>query len=53
MANKVSEDEPIVLIGHSYGCPTVLQAYFKLEKSIRKRVTHIILLDPSLFPLTD
>lgn len=49
----MGEKEEIVLIGHSYGCSTVLQAYHSMPLSIRKRVSHIILLDPWLFPLTD
>lgn len=40
-------------MGHSYGCSTVLRAYHDMHLSIRKRVTHIVLLDPWLFPLTD
>ena len=41
----------IVLIGHSYGCATVLQAYHMLESSLKSKITHIVLLDPWLFPL--
>ena len=40
-------------MGHSYGCSTILQAYSLMPLSVRKRVSHIILLDPWLFPLPD
>lgn len=40
-------------MGHSYGCATILQAYHDMHLSIRKRVSHIVLLDPWLFPLPD
>lgn len=52
MANRVAENEEIILMGHSYGGATVLQAYNSMQLSIRKRVSKIILLDPWLFPLT-
>lgn len=40
-------------MGHSYGSATVLQAYYMLDEVLKAKVTHIILLDPWLFPLTD
>lgn len=46
-------NDKIVLMGHSYGSATVLQAYFMLESEIKSKVTHLILLDPWLFPLPD
>lgn len=53
MANKVPENDQIVLMGHSYGGATVLQAYNSMQPSIRKRVSKIILIDPWLFPLPE
>ena len=52
MASKVSQEQQLILMGHSYGCATILQAYNMMPLSIRKRVSKIILLDPWLFPLT-
>lgn len=52
MASKVPENEQIVLMGHSYGGGTVIEAYHSLHLSIRKRVSHIVLLDPWFFPLS-
>ena len=40
-------------MGHSYGCATLIQAYHSLEESIKSKVTHLILLDPWFFPLTE
>jgi hypothetical protein len=40
-------------MGHSYGCSTVIQAYHGLEPQARSQVSHIVLLDPWLFPLTE
>lgn len=40
-------------MGHSYGCATILRAYHDMHLSVRKRVTHIVLLDPWFFPLTE
>ena len=51
MASKVSQEQQLILMGHSYGCATILQAYNMMPLSIRKRVSKIILLDPWLFPL--
>jgi pimeloyl-ACP methyl ester carboxylesterase len=42
-----------VLIGHSYGCATAIQAYHSLEPELREKVSHIVLLDPWFFPLTE
>jgi len=41
------------MMGHSYGCATVIQAYHSLEPKLREKVRQIILLDPWFFPLSD
>lgn len=40
-------------MGHSYGCATVIQAYQLIPLGQRKRISHIILLDPWFFPLPE
>ena len=40
-------------MGHSYGCSTLLQAYYTLNPELKAKVTHIVLLDPWLFPLKE
>ena len=47
------DNDKIVMMGHSYGCATTIQAYHSLEPTIKKKVTHMILLDPWFFPLSD
>ena len=51
MMGRVPENEQIVLMGHSYGCATLLVAYHNAAQSIKNRVKKIILLDPYFFPL--
>lgn len=40
-------------MAHSYGCSALLQAYHDHYSKLSSKVTHIILLDPYLFPLPD
>jgi len=40
-------------MGHSYGCSTAIQTYHSLESELNLKISHIILLDPWFFPLTD
>lgn len=47
------DNDTIILMGHSYGCATIIQAYHSLEPSLKSKISHIILLDPWLFPLTE
>ena len=47
------DNEKIILMGHSYGCATTIQAYHSLEPKLKSKVTHMIMLDPWLFPLSD
>ncbi len=42
-----------MLVAHSYGCSALLQAYHNYYNKLSPKVTHIILLDPYLFPLPD
>ena len=49
---QVKEDEALVLMGHSYGCATIIQAYHQYPE-LRKRVKKIVLLDPWLYPLSE
>ena len=48
---KKLKTENLVLIGHSYGCATLIQAYHSLDSTIKSKISKIILLDPWLFPL--
>jgi hypothetical protein len=43
----------LVLVGHSFGCSALLQAYHDHSSDLSSKVTHIILLDPYFFPLPD
>jgi pimeloyl-ACP methyl ester carboxylesterase len=43
----------LVLMGHSYGCATVIQAYHSLDPELKAKVSQIILLDPWFFPLNE
>lgn len=47
---KLSNKE-IVLMGHSYGSATLLMAYYLLPEDLKAKITHLVLLDPWLFPL--
>ena len=49
---QVKEDEELVLMGHSYGCATIIQAYQQYPQ-LRKKVKKILLLDPWLYPLPE
>ncbi len=40
-------------MGHSYGGATTIQTYHCLPPELQKKVSHMILLDPWLFSLTD
>lgn len=39
-------------MGHSYGGATIIQTYHSMDSELKKKIKHIILLDPWLFPLT-
>lgn len=43
----------VVLMGHSYGCSTVIQAYHSLTPDLQQKVLQIVLLDPWFFALTE
>ena len=47
------DNDKIIMMGHSYGCATTIQAYHSLEPKIKNKVTHMILLDPWFFPLSN
>ena len=48
--DKVEDCQNIILVGHSYGCATVLQAYHQ-NHLLKSKVTKIILFDPWLYSL--
>ena len=50
--HKVGKSK-MILMGHSYGCSTIIQAYHSLQPDMKSKITHIILLDPWLFPLSE
>lgn len=41
----------IVLIAHSYGCATLIQAYHTLDETTKSKIEKIVLLDPWFFAL--
>lgn len=49
LIEKVPGNKKIILMGHSQGGATVIQAYH--NPHVKKRVSEIVLLDPWFFPL--
>ena len=43
----------IIMMGHSHGGATTVQTYHCLGEEEKKKVSHLVLLDPWLYPLTD
>lgn len=48
---KIPKNKQIILMGHSHGGSTAVQAYHNPE--VKKRVSEMILLDPWFFPLSE